>query len=264
MAAGALAEVMGGIPEQVENAAEIAMEHNLGLTCDPIGGLVQVPCIERNAMGAVKAINAARLALRGDGSHLVSLDKVIATMRQTGADMHHEVQGNRAWRLGREHRRVLGRCRGLLIALPRPSDREIEDPVDPWRRSSPSRTSRRRYASGFEALKDVNLEIRRGEIFALLGPNGAGKTTLIGIICGIVNPTLGQRPRRRARHRHRLPRRAREDWPRAARAVDRHVRDRLGHRAPSAAASSASRRTPRTSKRCCATCRSGTSGTTRS
>ncbi len=87
MAAGALAEVMGGTPEQVENAAEIAMEHNLGLTCDPIGGLVQVPCIERNAMGAVKAINAARLALRGDGSHLVSLDKVIATMRQTGADM---------------------------------------------------------------------------------------------------------------------------------------------------------------------------------
>jgi L-serine dehydratase len=87
MAAGALAEVMGGTPEQVENAAEIGMEHNLGLTCDPIGGLVQVPCIERNAMGAVKAINAARLALRGDGSHLVSLDKVIATMRQTGADM---------------------------------------------------------------------------------------------------------------------------------------------------------------------------------
>ena len=72
---------------QVENAAEIGMEHNLGLTCDPIGGLVQVPCIERNAMGAVKAINAARLALRGDGTHSVSLDKVIRTMRQTGADM---------------------------------------------------------------------------------------------------------------------------------------------------------------------------------
>jgi L-serine dehydratase len=87
MAAGALAEAMGGTPEQVENAAEIGMEHNLGLTCDPIGGLVQVPCIERNAMGSVKAINAARLALRGDGSHKVSLDKVIATMRQTGADM---------------------------------------------------------------------------------------------------------------------------------------------------------------------------------
>jgi L-serine dehydratase len=78
---------MGGTPEQVENAAEIAMEHNLGLTCDPIGGLVQVPCIERNAMAAVKAINAARIALRGDGQHIVSLDKVIKTMRETGADM---------------------------------------------------------------------------------------------------------------------------------------------------------------------------------
>ena len=87
MAAGALAEALGGAVPQVENAAEIGMEHNLGLTCDPIGGLVQVPCIERNAMGAVKAINAARLALRGDGAHRVSLDKVIATMRQTGADM---------------------------------------------------------------------------------------------------------------------------------------------------------------------------------
>jgi L-serine dehydratase len=87
MAAGALAEVLGGTPEQVENAAEIGMEHNLGLTCDPIGGLVQVPCIERNAMGSIKAINAARLALQGDGKHKVSLDKVIATMRQTGADM---------------------------------------------------------------------------------------------------------------------------------------------------------------------------------
>jgi len=87
MAAGALCEVMGGSPAQVENAAEIGMEHNLGLTCDPIGGLVQVPCIERNAMGAVKAINAARIALQGDGSHKVSLDKVIKTMRDTGADM---------------------------------------------------------------------------------------------------------------------------------------------------------------------------------
>ncbi|WP_286758208.1 L-serine ammonia-lyase [Ralstonia sp. RL] len=87
MAAGALAEVMGGTPEQVENAAEIGMEHNLGLTCDPIGGLVQVPCIERNAMGSIKAINAARMALRGSGQHFVSLDKVIKTMRETGADM---------------------------------------------------------------------------------------------------------------------------------------------------------------------------------
>ena len=87
MAAGALAEVIGGTPEQVENAAEIGMEHNLGLTCDPVGGLVQVPCIERNAMAAVKAINASRIALRGDGTHIVSLDKVIKTMRETGADM---------------------------------------------------------------------------------------------------------------------------------------------------------------------------------
>ena len=87
MAAGALTEILGGTPAQVENAAEIGMEHNLGLTCDPIGGLVQIPCIERNAMGAVKAINASRIALRGDGSHFVSLDKVIKTMRDTGADM---------------------------------------------------------------------------------------------------------------------------------------------------------------------------------
>lgn len=87
MAAGGLCEVMGGSPQQVENAAEIAMEHNLGLTCDPIGGLVQVPCIERNAMASIKAINAVRMALRGDGTHFVSLDKVIKTMRETGRDM---------------------------------------------------------------------------------------------------------------------------------------------------------------------------------
>lgn len=87
MAASGLAEALGSSPRQVENAAEIAMEHNLGLTCDPVGGLVQVPCIERNAMAAVKAINSARLASRGDGEHLVSLDKVIQTMRDTGADM---------------------------------------------------------------------------------------------------------------------------------------------------------------------------------
>lgn len=87
MAAGALAEVLGATPEQVENAAEIAMEHNLGLTCDPIGGLVQVPCIERNAMAAIKAISAARMALRGNGEHFVSLDQVIKTMRETGKDM---------------------------------------------------------------------------------------------------------------------------------------------------------------------------------
>jgi L-serine dehydratase len=87
MAAGALAELLGGTPEQVENAAEIGIEHNLGLTCDPVGGLVQIPCIERNAVGAVKAINAARISLSGDGSHQVSLDKAVKTMRETGADM---------------------------------------------------------------------------------------------------------------------------------------------------------------------------------
>jgi L-serine dehydratase len=87
MAAAGLAEVLGGTPEQVENAAEIGVEHNLGLTCDPVGGLVQIPCIERNAIGAVKAITAARMAVRGDGRHTVSLDKAIKTMRETGADM---------------------------------------------------------------------------------------------------------------------------------------------------------------------------------
>jgi L-serine dehydratase len=90
MAAAGLAAALGGSPPQVENAAEIAMEHHLGMTCDPVAGLVQVPCIERNAMGAVKAINAARLALAGDGRHLVTLDSVIATMKATGADMHHK------------------------------------------------------------------------------------------------------------------------------------------------------------------------------
>jgi L-serine dehydratase len=87
MAAAGLTEVLGGSPRQVENAAEIAMEHNLGLTCDPIGGLVQIPCIERNAVASIKAITATRLAMRGDGQHFVSLDKVIKTMRETGADM---------------------------------------------------------------------------------------------------------------------------------------------------------------------------------
>ena len=107
MAAGALAEVMGGTPAQVENAAEIGMEHNLGLTCDPIGGLVQVPCIERNAMGAVKAINAARLALQGDGTHKVSLDKVIKTMRRDRRRHEQQVQGDRARRSRGQHHRVL-------------------------------------------------------------------------------------------------------------------------------------------------------------
>ncbi|MEO7245417.1 MAG: L-serine ammonia-lyase, partial [Rubrivivax sp.] len=87
MASGALCAVLGGTPAQAENAAEIGMEHHLGLTCDPVGGLVQIPCIERNAIASVKAINAARMALRGDGTHHVSLDQVIKTMRETGADM---------------------------------------------------------------------------------------------------------------------------------------------------------------------------------
>ena len=90
MAAGALAAILGGTDAQIENAAEIAMEHNLGLTCDPVGGLVQIPCIERNAIAAVKAINAARMALWGDGRHAVSFDTVIETMRQTGIDMSHK------------------------------------------------------------------------------------------------------------------------------------------------------------------------------
>lgn len=90
MAAAGLAEVLGGTPEQIENAAEIGIEHNLGLTCDPVGGLVQIPCIERNAIASMKAITAARMAVRGDGSHHVSLDTAIRTMRETGADMSHK------------------------------------------------------------------------------------------------------------------------------------------------------------------------------
>ena len=89
MAAGGLVAALGGSNEQIENAAEIGMEHHLGLTCDPVGGLVQIPCIERNTMGSIKAINAARLSLHGDGTHVVSLDQVIRTMRQTGEDMKH-------------------------------------------------------------------------------------------------------------------------------------------------------------------------------
>ena len=90
MAAAGLCAVMGGTPEQVENAAEIALEHHLGMTCDPVGGLVQVPCIERNALGAVKAVTAASLAIKGDGSHFVPLDAAIETMRQTGLDMNEK------------------------------------------------------------------------------------------------------------------------------------------------------------------------------
>jgi L-serine dehydratase len=90
MAAAGLAEMLGGTPAQVANAAEIGLEHHLGMTCDPIAGLVQVPCIERNAIGATKAIAAAKLALRGDGSHIVSLDQAIDAMRRTGAAMHDD------------------------------------------------------------------------------------------------------------------------------------------------------------------------------
>ncbi len=88
MASAGLTATLGGTNEQIENAAEIAIEHHLGMTCDPVGGLVQIPCIERNAFGAVKAVNSAYLALAGDGNHRVSLDQVIETMRQTGVDMH--------------------------------------------------------------------------------------------------------------------------------------------------------------------------------
>ena len=94
--AAGLCAALGGTNDQIENAAEIAMEHHLGMTCDPIGGLVQIPCIERNAFGAVKAIAAASLALHGDGRHRVSLDSVVATMRQTGADMQSNIR-RRAW-----------------------------------------------------------------------------------------------------------------------------------------------------------------------
>ena len=107
MAAAGLAEVLGGHPGQVENAAEIGIEHNLGLTCDPIGGLVQIPCIERNAVGSVKAITAARMAIRGDGAHFVSLDKAIKTMRETGRGHEGQVQGDSPWRSRCQRHRVL-------------------------------------------------------------------------------------------------------------------------------------------------------------
>ena len=125
MAAAGLAEILGGTPEQVENAAEIAMEHSLGLTCDPIAGLVQIPCIERNAISAGKAINAARMAMRGDGTHRVSLDEVIDTMRATGTRHELEVQGDLDRRARRERvgelRRLLNQdeLRELLGALQR-------------------------------------------------------------------------------------------------------------------------------------------------
>jgi L-serine dehydratase len=111
MAAGALAEVLGGSPQQVENAAEIGIEHNLGLTCDPVGGLVQVPCIERNAVASSTAINAARIALRGDGRHFVSLDEAISTMRMTGRDMLDKYKRDGARRPGRQRDRMLTAAR---------------------------------------------------------------------------------------------------------------------------------------------------------
>ncbi len=107
MAAAGLAAVLGGTPEQVENAAEIGIEHHLGLTCDPVGGLVQIPCIERNAVGAVKALNAARMALAGDGRHHVSLDAAITTMRETGADMSHKYKETSRGRPRPQRHRVL-------------------------------------------------------------------------------------------------------------------------------------------------------------
>ena len=118
MAAGGLAAVLGGTPEQVENAAEIGMEHHLGLTCDPVGGLVQIPCIERNAVASVKAINAARMALAGDGTHYVSLDQVIKTMRETGADMKTKYKETARGGLALNVDRMLTRARRVvLVAL---------------------------------------------------------------------------------------------------------------------------------------------------
>ncbi len=110
MGAAGLAAVLGGTPAQVENAAEIALEHHLGMTCDPVRGLVQVPCIERNGLGAIKAVSAASLALRGDGEHLVSLDVCIETMRQTGRDMNDKYKGDLA-------RRPRGECPELLTTM---------------------------------------------------------------------------------------------------------------------------------------------------
>ena len=122
MAAAGLAAVLGGTPAQVENAAEIALEHHLGMTCDPIAGLVQAPCIERNGLGAIKAVSAASLALRGDGRHLVSLDACIETMRQTGRDMHSQVQGDRASAASPSTSRLLGRMLIKAAALVRPRE----------------------------------------------------------------------------------------------------------------------------------------------
>ena len=145
MAAGGLVAALGGSNEQVENAAEIGMEHNLGLTCDPIAGLVQIPCIERNAMGAVKAINAARLALRGDGTHKVSLDQVIATMRQTGRDMSSHLQGNLA---GRARGQRAGVLRQRRSAANRSVARTSSSVMPVSKAECPASATTRKSASG--------------------------------------------------------------------------------------------------------------------
>ena len=123
MAAGGLAEVLGGTPEQVENAAEIGMEHNLGLTCDPVGGLVQIPCIERNAVASIKAITAARMALRGDGCTRVSLDKAIKTMRETGRDMKDKYKETARGRPRRQRHGVLISDRRMPLPRLEPAGR---------------------------------------------------------------------------------------------------------------------------------------------
>jgi len=122
MAAAGLAAALGGSNAQIENAAEIGIEHHLGMSCDPVAGLVQIPCIERNAMGAVKALNAASLALRGDGTHRVSLDMVIKTMYDTGRDMMAKYKETVARRTCRQRRRVL-RTQCVAYGLNRPGGR---------------------------------------------------------------------------------------------------------------------------------------------
>ena len=131
MAAAGLAAALGGSNAQIENAAEIGMEHHLGMTCDPIGGLVQIPCIERNAFGAVKAITAASLALDGDGTHHVSLDQVIATMRQTGADMHAKYKETSLGRPGGGLYRVLTWRTSIEPSVDRCRSRGLR-PVKRW------------------------------------------------------------------------------------------------------------------------------------
>ena len=133
MAGAGLCAALGGTNEQIENAAEIAMEHHLGMTCDPIGGLVQIPCIERNAFGAVKAIAAASLALHGDGTHRVSLDSVVATMRQTGADMQSKYKETSLGGLGGQFHRVLRADRGIWNVLASPLSEANRGQIRGWK-----------------------------------------------------------------------------------------------------------------------------------